>query len=217
MKSARGLRTEPQPQIPALTCGHIKPVLPPTPANWFTQPTQWTSKTLPGQLSIQEKFQGGKNSSLGMKQALFHQLSGRTPAFVWRRSEDRKKVRWNPCYFLTSQGEAGGGQRLRWPGSSALLLRVALHWSQLSSPGAPLLLILTQTDVQEVTVECREQCVTSYQKNKAQKTLAFLKAVKATRRDEDRKYNLIGNLQPRLQKKWNNVIPRHSRESLIKE
>lgn len=85
----------------------------------------------PFQVSPQyrEKFQGGENSSLGMKQALFHQLSGRTPAFVWRRSGDRKKVRWNPCYFLTSQGEARGGQILRWPGSSALLLRVALHWS----------------------------------------------------------------------------------------
>lgn len=58
-----------------------------------------------------EKFQGGKYSSLGTKQALFHHLSGRTLAFVWRKSEDRKKVRWNPCYFLTSQGEAGGGHR----------------------------------------------------------------------------------------------------------
>lgn len=68
------------------------------------------------------------------------------------------------------------------------------------------MLILTQADVQEGTVECREQYVTSYQKNKTQKTLAFLKAVKDTRRVEDRKYNLIGDLQPRLQEKKNETM-----------
>lgn len=33
------LRTEPLSQIQVLTCSHIKPVLPPTSANWFTLTT----------------------------------------------------------------------------------------------------------------------------------------------------------------------------------
>lgn len=161
--SAAELRTEPQSQIPVLTCSHIKPVLPSTSANWFTQPTWWTSKPLPGQLFNKGRsFKGGKIAHLGCSRFCFISCQEELLLFFEGGVKTGRKWDETTCYFPNGQGEVGGGQRLRWPGPSTLLLRVALHWSRLCSPGATLLLILTQADVQEVTVECREQYATSY-------------------------------------------------------
>lgn len=70
--SAAEPRIEPLSQIPVLTCSHIKPVLPSTSANWFTQPTWWTSKPLPGQLFNKGRsFKVGKIAHLGWSRFCF--------------------------------------------------------------------------------------------------------------------------------------------------
>lgn len=193
------LRTEPWSQIQVPTCRHIKPVLPSTSANWFTLTTWWTSKTLPGQLFNKGRdFMGVGWEMAHLGCSRFHFISCQAELLLLLKRGVKKGNKWDEIRVISQLVRAKQEVDKNWgdlvhspafEGDPPLIFSVRSWGSPIACPDpgwCPGSCCEVQRTVYNNLNKQRKRF--NYKKDqKWWKTLIFLKAVRESRKGEDRK------------------------------